>query len=354
MTTTASDSMTAGTVMTVLGPVPATALGATMAHEHVFFDLSCYFSPDPDDVDGALAAAPVAPERRWWLHQHPMSCRANLIQDSVALAVEEVGYFKAAGGGTLVDVTTTGIAPNPLGLVEVARHTGVHLVAGTGFYLAHSYPASVADLSVEALADHLRRELREGMAGTNVRAGLIGELGLSDPPAPVELRVLAAAARVQRELDCAVILHPSWGRAGGLQAALLAEEAQLNPSRTALSHLDNRFRDDVDAYRQVGARGFFLDLDCWGRDAYYPHVDSQLPSDAERMRAVLALLDAGLEAQLLFAQDICFTYELVRYGGHGYAHVLRSIRPRLERCGVRPATIERILVDNPRTWLAGA
>jgi phosphotriesterase-related protein len=78
-----------------------------------------------------------------------------------------------------------------------------------------------------------------------------------------------------------------------------------------------------------------------------------LPSDSDRIRIVLGLLDAGLEGRLLFAQDICFKYELVRHGGHGYAHVLRTIRPRLLRHGVSETTVDHILVDNPRRWLTG-
>jgi phosphotriesterase-related protein len=268
--------------------------------------------------------------------------------------VAEVGAFRAAGGGTLVDVTTVGIAPNPLGLAEVSRRTGVHIVAGTGFYVGASYAPLVGEAPVEALADTLRRELHQGIAGTAVRAGLIGELGVGDPPDDVEWRVLRAAGRVQGETACAVSLHPGWGASGARTAARLAEEAGLDPRRTTLSHLDNRLREDLDAFRELGARGFYLDLDCFGRDLYYPHVDTQLPSDAERIRVLLGLLEAGLERQVLLAQDICFAHELVANGGHGYAHVLRSIRPRLRRAGVSEATLSTILIDNPRRWLAGA
>lgn len=343
----------ARSVMTVLGPVPADVLGITMVHEHVFFDLRTYFMVAEDDPDGAAAEAPLTPERLWWLRSHPMNSRPNLVHNDVDLAAAEVAHFKAAGGGTLVDVTTVGIAPNPRGLVEVSRRTGVHIVAGTGFYIQGSYPAEVTELSTEAIADHLRRELLEGMAGTGVRAGLIGELGVGNHPSPFELRLLTAVAQVQRELGCAVSLHPAWGPEGALTAARCAEEAGLDPSRTALSHLDNRFRDDLVLYREAGRRGFFLDLDCFGRDCYYPHVNTQLPSDAERIRVVQGLLDVGLARQLLFAQDICFTHELVANGGHGYAHVLRTIRPRLLRSGVGSETLVQILVANPRAWLAG-
>jgi phosphotriesterase-related protein len=349
----AGGQVVSGQVMTVLGPVAGDALGPTMAHEHVFFDLSCYYTPAEDDPGGVMGEAPLEPSRLWWLRCHPMNNRPNLVQDDVQTAVDEVLAFKEAGGGALVDVTTVGIAPNPLGLAEVARRTGVRIVAGTGFYVASSYAAQAGDLSVEALADYLRRELLEGIAGSTVRAGLIGELGVGDPPAPVEWRVLQAAARVQRELACAVSLHPGWGVAGALGAARLGEAAGLDPRRTTISHLDNRLRGDLAAFREIANRGYFLDLDCFGRDLYYPHVDTQLPADAERIETLGKLLQAGLADRVLLAQDICFRHELVGNGGYGYAHVLRSIRPRLRRAGIDDATLETLLVHNPRHWLAG-
>jgi phosphotriesterase-related protein len=252
-----------------------------------------------------------------------------------------------------------GIAPDPRGLAEVSRRTGVHVVAGTGFYVASSYAAPggpgawAAGAPVEALADHLRRELLEGIAGTGVRAGLIGELGVGNPPAPVEERVLRAAARVQRELGCAVSLHPVWGAESARLTARLADESGLDPARTAISHLDVRFRADLSLYREVGARGFFLSLDTFGRDCFYPHVATQLPSDTERLDVLRGLFEAGLGGQVLVAHDICLGFELVRNGGHGYAHLLRSLRPWLRVTGGDGAALDRALVANPRRWLTG-
>jgi phosphotriesterase-related protein len=325
-----------------------------MAHEHVFFDLRCYFTPAEDDPAGEGSDAPIAPDRLWWLRTHPMNSRPNLVQEDVDLAASEVALFKHGGGGTLVDVTTIGIAPHPAELAEVARRTGVHVVAGTGFYVAGSYPADVADWPESRLEAHFRRELEEGIGGTNVRAGLIGELGVGNPASAGELRMLRAAARVQRDLGVAVSLHPSWGPEGALAAAAAAEDAGLDPSRTTLSHLDNRFRGELPHYLDVARRGFFLDLDCFGRDLYYPHANQQLPSDTDRIAVLFSLIEAGFGAQVLVAQDICFAHELVANGGYGYAHFLRTTAPRLRRSGFPETALEDLLVHNPRRWLAGA
>ena len=340
-------------VATTLGSIPADELGIVMTHEHVFSCLEASFSQADDDPVGVMAAAPVAPQLQWWLRCHPMNNRDNLVLESLETAVSEVMTLKLAGGDTLVDVTTVGLAPNPTLLAEVSRRTRVHIIAATGYYTASSYSPSVGKLSVEALADQMRRDLVEGFAGTEIRAGIIGELGVSSSPAPAEQRVLVAAAKVQRELGCAISIHPAWGPDGARLTAQLVEEAGIDPARTVLSHLDNRFRDDVQAFRELAIRGFRLGLDCFGKECYYPHVNQQLPSDADRIRAVLGLLDAGFEKQILLSQDICAKHQLTANGGQGYAHVLRGIRPRLLRGGIKDATLHRILVDNPRALLAG-
>ena len=362
------------TVMTVRGPVPAGELGITLAHEHLFFRLDCYYSQSEDDPDGTFATAPITPDRLWWLRSHPFNNRVNLAQEDLATAVWEVEQFKAAGGNTIIDVTTIGISPNPAGLVAVSERTGLHIVAGTGYYLATSYADhAAADQSTAALADEMRRALLEGMHGTTddarsappnsiglcasgtspIRAGLMGELGVSNPPAPVELRVLAAAAQVQRELGCAINIHPAWYRAGAEVAVRAVEAAGIEPSRTMISHLDVRYLDDLPAYKELARRGYWLSLDTFGREMYYPHANIQFPSDAQRIQVVLGLLEAGFGDRLLLAQDICFRSDLVRYGGHGYAHLLRTLRSRFLKAGVSAATFDSIITDNPRRFLCG-
>ena len=343
------------TVMTVRGPVPANELGITLAHEHLFFRLDCYYSQAEDDPDGTLATAPITPDRLWWLRSHPFNSRVNLAQEDLATAVWEVEQFKAAGGTTIIDVTTVGISPNPAGLGGRLRayrspHRRRNRVL-SGHVLRR--PRGYADQSTAALADEMRRALLEGMHGTTIRAGLMGELGVSNPPVPVELRVLAAAAQVQRELGCAINIHPAWYRAGAEVAVRAVEAAGIEPSRTMISHLDVRFLDDLPAYKELARRGYWLSLDTFGREMYYPHANIQFPSDAQRIRVVLGLLEAGFGDRVLLAQDICFRSDLVRYGGHGYAHLLRTLRSRFLKAGVSAATFDSLLTDNPRRFLTG-
>jgi len=52
--------------------------------------------------------------------------------------------------------------------------------------------------------------------------------------------------------------------------------------------------------------------------------------------------------------SVCTKLQLTRYGGKGYAHVLRSVVPALEASGVSAETIHELMVVNPRRFLAGS
>src|SRR5204863_7494712 len=109
------------------------------------------------------------------------------------VAARELEHFRAAGGGTVVDCTVRGLYPDPAALARLSRATGVHIVLGTGYYVARTHPAGMDDKTVEEIAGELIGDLTEGIGGTGVRAGLIGELGIGGPTA---LEGVASVAEV--------------------------------------------------------------------------------------------------------------------------------------------------------------
>src|SRR4051794_29438638 len=109
-------STSAGEVMTVLGPVSADRLGRTLMHEHLLFNLETYLHQPPDPEDAPFVEAPITLENLWWVREHPMASRANLVQADPELAASEVELFRAAGGGTIVEVSSIGLARDVRGL----------------------------------------------------------------------------------------------------------------------------------------------------------------------------------------------------------------------------------------------
>ena len=52
-------------------------------------------------------------------------------------------------------------------------------------------------------------------------------------------------------------------------------------------------------------------------------------------RAIVKLVDAGFLDRILLSHDVFLKMMLTRYGGNGYAYVLRHFLPRLKRHGAR-------------------
>ncbi len=54
------------------------------------------------------------------------------------------------------------------------------------------------------------------------------------------------------------------------------------------------------------------------------------------------------------SHDIAYKTSLVKYGGHGYHHLLVNVVPRLRAKGVDAAGLTRLLVENPARAFAFA
>jgi phosphotriesterase-related protein len=328
---------------TVTGDVPASACGPTLAHEHLVAEILCYWdeSEAPELVAASVAEQPVDVRRAPW------AVRENLLLQDLRVARSELARFADAGGRTVIEVTPHGLGRDVRALAWLSRETGVQIVAGCGYYSAISHPPGLGERRERAIAEEMSREILEGIGGTGVRAGVIGELGASDPLDPVERRVLRAAGRAQQETGAAVVVHTAPGTQSPFDVAKALVGAGADPAKVVISHIDERFRDDLRLFKRLAAIGCRFGLDTFGRDLYYRARGRQHPSDAVRIEAVLRIVDAGLIDHILVAQDICHRHELAACGGWGYDHILRVIRPRLEAAGLGPDEIETILERTP-------
>lgn len=338
-------------VQTISGPVPAAQLGATLIHEHLMVNLRCYWHPDDDPE---VAFLPVATDRLASIRANPFCVRDNLLIDEPPVMAAELVRYREAGGATIVDATPPGLGRDVRVLQWLAAETGLKVIAGCGYYIKETHPPGMESRSVDDLAAEMVRDITVGMDGTDLKAGVIGEIGVATcPMAPVERKVLRAAAIAQQETGCAIVAHSAPGDESPFEVLGVLAEAGADLTRVVQSHLDDRFRTDVDKYRRVAEMGANLGLDTFGRELYYRARRRQLPSDDLRVEAVVSLIEAGLLDHIFPAQDICFKHELGAYGGHGYDHFLRRIVPRLRRSGVSQDELDRMLRLNPARVLTG-
>ena len=81
--------------------------------------------------------------------------KKNLVLDSISDAVSELKLFQQAGGGTICDVTITGIRNKPQALPQISRESGVNIVTGTGYYIDAFLPEDVKLLSTHEVEFYL-------------------------------------------------------------------------------------------------------------------------------------------------------------------------------------------------------
>lgn len=354
----------AGAVVTVDGPIDPDDLGVTVTHEHTFLDLEEAWYDEPDSAyERSLAREPVSLENLWYVRRNPQQHLDNVRLGSLSEAVEEVSQFRRGGGDAVVDVTPKNTGGDPERVRAVARETGVTYVHGTAFYTRPAHPDRIDDMTVDEIADEFVDDVAEGIDDTTVRAGVIGEIGVSGHIHEQEETVLRAGARAARRCGAPLNVHPP-GRTPhsqrdrtyppsrwGLEILDVVEEEGLAPERVVMSHMDRTTYMDVDYQKELADRGAYLEYDLWGTELYFEQWNDSYPSDTRRLDAVLELLDAGQGSRLLFSHDVCYKIQRRRYGGYGYAHVPENVVPMLRSRGVSQERIDDVLVENPRRVL---
>lgn len=311
-----------GRAITTAGAIDPASLGVTLPHEHTA--ISLWHIPDRWD---------------YW----------ELTRDE-PLIVEELGRFRAAGGGTVVDVTTPGVGRDARWLGRVATATGLNVVMGCGWYRGAYYPidALIDRRSVDDLADELVREATEGVGDSGVRPGIIGEIGTDKPwVAALEERVHRAAARASRRTGLAITTHAVMSDVGLAQLRIFEDEG-ADPSRVVIGHADSY--PMLDHYLAIVGRGASVEFDFLGMS----FTPTERHGEGRIVELLCELLGRGHVERVLLSQDVCHNSQLVRYGGNGYAYLAGTFLPRLRAAGVSDAEIETITVTNPRRLLTVA
>jgi phosphotriesterase-related protein len=338
-----------GQAQTVLGPIAGEAMGVTLPHEHLLIDFEVMFKEPASGADRGLARQPVSLANLGWVRHHFSSNLDNLQLLDERVARDEVLLFKHAGGQTLVDPTNRGLARDPLALARVARATGLNIIMGSGYYVAAAHPPDMDRRTADDVTRELVTDLTEGVDGTGVRAGFIGEIGTTWPWTDNEKKVVGAAVAAQRETGAALMIHP--GRHERLPLAIVdfirKEGADLH--RTIMCHVERTIADPA-VLLELAATGVRLEYDLFGLEtSYYPYNPAfDMPNDGERMRQILFLIDRGHLAQILMSHDIAYKHCLTAWGGFGYHHLLVNVIPRLRAKGADDKTIQTLLIDNPR------
>ncbi len=307
---------------TVAGLVAPDVLGFVLPHEHT--GIALWHVPDRWD---------------YW----------ELTVDD-AVVVPELTALRAAGGGTLVDLTLPGVGRDPARLRRYAEASGLNIVMGCGWYRTAYYPseARIDRRTVDDLADELVREIEDGVDGTGIRPGIIGEIGTDKPwLSAQEERVHRAAARAARRTGLAITTHAVLSPVG-LDQLRVFEEEGADPGRVVIGHADSY--PVLDHYLEIVSRGANLEFDFLGMS----FTPTEIHGEGRIVELLGELVGRGHADRILLSQDVCHNSQLKAYGGNGYVYLLERFLPRLREAGITEPTIRQMTVGNPARLLTVA
>lgn len=278
-----------------------------------------------------------------WVHEHlhidlsgfknNLDCRL----DQYDLICQEMQVLRALGVSNIIEMTNRYMGRNPQFMLDLMRETGINVVACTGYYQDAFFPEHVAARSVEQLAQEMVDEIVIGIDGTELKAGIIAEIGSSEGViTPLEEKVFIAAARAHIETGRPISTHTSFSTMGVEQLALLQAHG-VDLSRVTVGHCD--LKDNLDNILRMIDLGAYVQFDTIGKNNYYP--------DEKRIGMLHELRNRGLLNRVMLSMDITRRSHLKANGGNGYDYLLTTFIPQLRQSGFSQADVDTMLRDNP-------
>ncbi|MCH8206566.1 MAG: aryldialkylphosphatase [Chloroflexi bacterium] len=361
-----SSETVTGKVVTVRGPIAPDDLGTTIMHEHLFIALLKQKAPDENTPASELA---LWHQKLTLENLHLARVRKPILDNWVLsdenLAIDEAMEFRKLGGNTMVEVTSTGIHRDPVGLLRVSNATGLNIVMGGGWYQKLYHPANMDERTVEDMTEEIVRDITVGVGDTGIRSGIIGEVGIQgDPIESNEVKSIRASVRASRATGAAISFHLGGQGREKLQTLAIMDEEGVDRSRVIYGHSDPTAAD-VPLLLELLNAGVYIQFDLMGRvsvplelkptdlgpDPRAKGVGLNLPMTALVAEAIPQLIEAGYANRILLSQDVCTKVQLKAYGGTGYSYILETFLPHLRTRGVSDEHIHAMMVENPKRVL---
>jgi len=311
-------------INSVLGQIETASLGTTLMHEHIM-----------SSSIGIPQNYPEVLERGYMRH-----------------IVDGLKQAKAGGIETVVDATTLDLGRDVTMLAKASRRAGVNIITCTGWWLEKT--RFLSGVSIDNLTRGFVREVKEGIAGTGIKAGILK--GASDMAGvlPEEAKILRAVAQAHHETSLPIMLHSyAPGQVGRQQIAIMKEEG-VPLNRVKMDHSN----DSTDLEYLL----WILDQGCYlGMDRYPGRGTSPLA----RTRTLKVLIDAGYKDRLCISHDWSLARHVDKNSPIGTRTIRGKVNPynylyintvvfhQLREMGVSDTIIDSLLIDPPRNFFEG-
>ncbi len=341
---------------TVLGKICRADVKQLCVHEHVFIDMTHEAVMPTGEYERELYIQPVNGQNKAMLKKNPYLVYDNLRLDDAHGALAELRYAAERGVNLLVDVTTVGLGRDVEKLRYISKQSGLHIVAGCGLFVEESLPVEYIGWDTVKIYDWMMKEVMRGIEGTDIRPGIIGEIGTGERVSAVEERSLLAAARVQLQSGLPLTVHTyPWSKAA-MQAAELLLAQGVAPEAVCICHVDVSF--DEALIIGLLELGVYIEFDDFGKEFTLEKQEGAFAggpfeTDENRVAMIKKLCDKHYHKQILLANDVCLKSLLHRFDGTGYDHIFTAIVPMLRAHGLSGESIDRLIRDNALDYLFG-
>ena len=307
--------------------------GATLFHEHMQLatDFNARFAAATAAVRAANGLAPAPPRGRGNAAASDAArggaapAGPDLMHDVDRMSAE-VAKAKSDGNiACIVDGGHTDMGRDVNFLRQVSMKSGVPIVVGGGFYAQPFYPKEISTMSEEQIVKALIKQADDDVLGA------FGEIGSWDEITADERKVFRAIGKAHVATNIPIFTHTGIPGKSALEQLDILEDEGVKPDRVVIGHLGNLVDANVYVHKTLCRRGAFVGFDRQGGN-----------NDAQQVPMVMALIDAGFADHLMFSSD----------ASSGYAKTLTVFVPKLKTAGVSEEVLHRIMVDNPRRFLA--
>ncbi len=338
-------------VQTVLREIKDNELGFTLPHEHIFLDLSYYWSGDVKEiVQRSRYEEKVTLTNRSDVIYNPWAYRDNTILNDMDSAINELLAFKGYGGRSIADTTAySKMGRDPEALCYVSGITGINVIMSSGRYSEPSMDdeekrMSVADIEKRILGEFLNGVKNTGIKPGFIKVGFAGELNKE-----CELNSLRAAARAQKKIGCAFSLHPNIWKCESHFLLDIIEEEGGDLRKVILCHQD--FTGEHSEYHDsLVKRGVYIEFDTFGCECVADPLDINIwfRSDGQKIDYVVKQIELGNADHILLSGDMCLKIFFSKWGGWGYTHLPKHIFPRMRGKNISEENIFLMSVENPK------
>lgn len=322
-------------VQTARGPIDTADLGPTLMHEHIFV-----LTPDVQQ-------------------NYPQEWGSE--EDRIADAVGRLNEVAGLGVKTIVDPTVVGLGRYLPRIAKVAEQVDLNIVVATGlytyddvpFFFHHRGPALNEALGAEVpdpMVDMFIGDIREGITGTGIKAGLLKCAIDHQGMTPGVERVMRAVAQAHKETGTPITVHTHPDSQQGLAVKKVLDAEGVDPRRVVLGHSGDS--TDADHLSELAEAGFVLGMDRFG-------INLATTFEA-RADIVVEMCRRGYAESMVLSQDAACYIDWIDPGVMAlleqwrYTHIHQDVLPYLLDQGVTQEQIDQMLVDNPRRYFAGA